>query len=72
MAIYRQLQRETVFGPEAIEAMTMAYEGCCRSLKLHDRTDPMTEIIAKKILEIAQTGVRDPVVIQERVLKSLQ
>jgi hypothetical protein len=36
-----------------------AYEDCLRTLKLSDRSDPVTEILAKKIIEIAQTGIRD-------------
>jgi hypothetical protein len=34
MALYRLLQdlQDTVFGPEEIEAMVMAYEDSCRAL----------------------------------------
>ena len=39
--------------------LAAAYEECLRTLKLSDRSDPITEILAKKIIEIAQTGVRD-------------
>lgn len=59
MAIYRLLQK-SAFGPEEIERMTTAYEDALRVLGLTDRADPMTEILAKKIVEIAQTGERDP------------
>lgn len=59
MAIYRLLQK-SAFGPEEIERMTTAYEDALRVLGLTDRADPLTEILAKKIVEIAQTGERDP------------
>jgi hypothetical protein len=59
MAIYRLLQN-SAFGPEEIACMTTAYEEALRVLGLTDRADPMTEILAKKIVEIAQTGERDP------------
>ena len=59
MAIYRLLQK-SAFGPEEIERMTTAYEDALRVLGLTDRSDPLTEILAKKIIEIAQTGERDP------------
>jgi hypothetical protein len=59
MAIYRLLQN-SAFGPEEIDRMTIAYEEALRVLGLTDRADPMTEILAKKIVEIAQTGERDP------------
>ena len=40
--------------------MAAAYEECLRILKLADRSDPITETVAKAIIEIAQTGERDP------------
>jgi len=58
MAIYRILQ-QSAFTPEQIRPMVAAYEDCLRILKLADRSDPITEIVAKTIIEIAQTGERD-------------
>ena len=49
MAIYR-LIRESVFEPEAIERMTMAYENVLKVLQLTDREDPITELVARKIM----------------------
>jgi len=57
MAIYRLLQ-QTAFTPEQISPMAAAYEECLRILKLADRSDPITETVAKAIIEIAQTGER--------------
>jgi hypothetical protein len=59
MAIYRRL-REASFGPDEIGQMTAAYEEALRILGLIDRNDPITEILAKKIIEIARTGERNP------------
>lgn len=59
MAIYRLL-REASFGPDEIERMTAAYEAALKLLRLADRTDPITELIAQKIVETARTGERDP------------
>ena len=58
MAIYRLLQN-SAFAPEDIAPLVAAYEDCLRTLKLSDRSDPITEIVAKKIIELAQTGIRD-------------
>jgi hypothetical protein len=58
MPIYRLLQN-SAFAPEDITPLVTAYEHCLRSLKLSDRSDPITEIVAKKIIELAQTGIRD-------------
>jgi CRP-like cAMP-binding protein len=51
--------------------MTTAYEGALRVLGLANRTDPITEIVAKKIIEIAQTGERDPLRIRARAIADL-
>jgi hypothetical protein len=38
---------------------------------LADRQDPITELVAKKIIEIAQLGESDPARIREQALKEL-
>ena len=70
MAIYRLLQG-SAFEPEAVKRIATAYEDALRTLQLADRTDPITEIIAKKIFEVAQTGERDPARITSQALKEL-
>jgi hypothetical protein len=70
MAIYRLLQH-SAFTPEDIVRIGAAYEDCLRILKLANRTDPLTAIIAKAVFEIAQTGVRDPIQIRELALKQI-
>ncbi len=70
MAIYRLLQH-SAFTPEDIVPIGAAYEDCLRILKLTNRSDPLTEIIAKAIFKIAQTGVRDPVRLRELALKKI-
>jgi hypothetical protein len=63
--------KEAVFDPKAIEAMTAAFEAVCESLKLVNRDDPITEIVARKVIEVAGTGERDPERIRELVLLAL-
>jgi hypothetical protein len=70
MAIYRLLQH-SAFTPEDITAIGAAYEDCLRILKLTNRSDPLTEIIAKAIFNIAQTGVRDPVQLRNLALEQI-
>ena len=70
MAIYRLLQ-QSAFGPEDIDRMTTAYDECLRVLKLLDRADPITELLAKYVIEIAQTGERDPFNICSQTLERL-
>src|SRR5262249_24658273 len=56
MAIYRLLQN-SAFAPEDLGRFVAAYEGCLRILNLSDRSDPITDLIAKKVIEVAQTGI---------------
>ena len=70
MAIYRLLQK-TAFTPEDITVLVKAYEDCLRVLNLADQPDSKTEAVARAVIEIAQTGVRDPAQIQERVVAQL-
>ena len=71
MPIIRLLEREA-FSPEDIKVLTAAFEDVLRELELIDRTDPLTELVAKKIIECAQTGLRDPVRLRDCALKSLR
>ena len=71
MAIHRLLQR-SAFGPVEIRFMIKAYEDALRVLGLSNRTtDPITEVVAKKVIEIAQTGERDPLQIRVRAIAEL-
>jgi hypothetical protein len=67
MAIYRLIANGS-FGPDEIEVMTAAYEGALIDLGLSNRDDPITELIAKSIVNVTATGVRDPVLIKERAI----
>jgi hypothetical protein len=66
--IYRLL-RKSAFGPEDIRRLAMAYESALRALKLNDRDDPITEIIAKRT---AQTGLGDPDSLCATAIKDLR
>jgi len=70
MAIYRLLQN-SAFAPEDIIPLVAAYEDCLQILKASDRSDPTTEMVAKKIIEIAQTGIRDSVQLGRLALEEL-
>ena len=70
MAIYR-IFKTMAFEPEAIARMSVAYEEALRLLKLADRQDPITELVARKIIDVADNGERDPVKICEQALRAL-
>jgi hypothetical protein len=70
VAIYRLL-REASFGPEEIERMTAAYEAALKLLRLSDRTNPITELIAQKVIEAVRKGEHDPARICSCVIEGL-
>jgi CheY-like chemotaxis protein len=70
MAIYRLL-RNSPLGPEEISRVTAAYEQTLRELDLKDRDDPVTRLVAKKIIDIHQIGVRDPAEISKITVEQL-
>jgi hypothetical protein len=64
-------ERDGVFDPEIIHVMTGAYEELLGDLRLADRSDPFTEIVAKEVIRAAQLGVRDVAEMHQRVLGTL-
>jgi hypothetical protein len=60
MPFVRLLEYEA-FSPEDISVITDAFESAVSVLRLTDRDDTETvERVAKKIIECAETGERDP------------
>jgi hypothetical protein len=71
MAIYR-LFKNKAFEPEALTVMTGAYTDVCRTLGV-SREDPVeADVVAKKVIEFAQRGARDPVRLRDCVLQALR
>lgn len=58
-------------GPEEITRLSRAYEQALRTIGVQDRNDPLTELTAKKIIEIGQTGLKDPAAICGRAVEEL-
>jgi hypothetical protein len=57
MPLYRMLA-EAAFDPDAVKGFTTAYEDVLVALGLERRTDPLTLMIAAKIIKHAQRGER--------------
>jgi hypothetical protein len=70
MAIYKLIQ-STPLGPDEVQRLIVAYEETLRALGLKDRDDPVTQIVAKKVFEVAQTGIEDPSEISKLALRLL-
>ncbi len=71
MAIYRLLQGAIV-APEAASAMVAGFEATLRELKLTDRDDPITELIARLIIDCAKHGERDPIKLRNCAMEGLR
>jgi hypothetical protein len=70
MPIHRLLEAHA-FGPDEIKILSTAFDEALRALGLVDRSDPATEIVARKIIELAKLGERDPVLLCRRTVDSL-
>jgi hypothetical protein len=55
------------FDPEAIRIMGLAFEMALVTLCLNDREDLANDVIARKIIDLARDGERDP----ERLCKGV-
>jgi hypothetical protein len=60
------------FDPDAVRAMMAAFDKACEVLGVVDRSDPITETVAKMIVEQAHTGKRDPDKLCALTLRALQ
>jgi hypothetical protein len=57
-------------GPEEIKRLNAAYTYALRALSLVDRNDPLTDLLARKIIEAGATET-DPTKISEMAVKRL-
>ena len=54
------VEEKTFFSPEDITALATAFEDTLHTLRLADRNDPIVLMVAKKIIELARQGERNP------------
>ena len=71
MAVYRLFRNEP-FEPEAIVSMTRVYADVCQALGLSEADHHQTNVVAAKVIEFAQRGARDPMLLRDCVLQSLR
>ena len=70
VAIYRLL-REASFDEADVGRLGEAYESCLKKLRLIDRHDTVTELIAAKIIEVYRSGEHDPAALCARTFNEL-
>ncbi len=60
------------FDPETIDRMSGALKGVCETLSLTLTDGPETRLVAQKIIELAQRGVRDVATLQTMTLSAFK
>jgi hypothetical protein len=65
-----RLVKTGTFEPEQLATLGDVFEDVLQALGLVDRHDPLTEMVAKKVIELAQTGERDRVRLKQLTLEA--
>jgi hypothetical protein len=65
------LQDHSVFDPDAMRAMSIAFEQACAALGMPETRRQEREIIATRIIELARRGERDSCRLRDHVLKGM-
>ncbi len=60
------------FDPEVVEAMGVAFTKTCEAFDLQKRADPLTALVAEKIIELGQRGLRNPTAMHLLAMKELK
>jgi hypothetical protein len=71
MAIMHPFFGDTAFDPEVTHIMGQAFDKACQSLQELARPNIVKEALAKRILELAKNGERDPDRLCQQALKAL-
>ena len=66
------LDGHSAFDPEHIQSMSKALADALTTLGLAGKSDDLTIIVAKKIIELAKAGERDPERLKTETLRSLR
>ena len=59
------------FGPDTIAVLAAALEDAMHHLRLTDRNDLVVTAVAKKIIDLAKRGERDPLKLRDQALQSI-
>lgn len=70
--IRNHLPETTTFEPEAITAMSKAFEHACTALNVPAHDNAGRETVATRIIDLARNGVIDPAALSTRVVAETQ
>jgi len=65
----KRLLQSSKLPPADIENLNKAFCKALRALDLVNHNDPIAEMVARKIIAIGATGVRDPAMISEIAIR---
>jgi hypothetical protein len=65
----RRLLQGSAFAPHEVQVLSDAFDAALRELRLVDRSDPAVELVAKRIIQLASRGERDPDRLREGAVK---
>jgi hypothetical protein len=68
----RRLIEPGVFAPEQVALMGDVFEDVLKTLGLKRRDDPVATLVAHKIIELVQSGERDPVRLKQLTLEAVR
>jgi hypothetical protein len=72
MHTWTTIDREReIFEPDTIAVLAAALEDTLRHLRVSDRNDPAVTVVAKKIIDLARRGERDPTRLRDQAVQSL-
>jgi putative ubiquitin-RnfH superfamily antitoxin RatB of RatAB toxin-antitoxin module len=66
---FDRLVQDSAMTADEIGRLRKAYELALREIGVQDRDDPLTEKVAKEIIEVARTGLTDPAEISRLAVK---
>ena len=66
-----QLLKDSKINRDDVDLLTVAFHLALRELQSLDRNDTVCDIVARKVIETAKYGARDPQEIASRAVKQL-
>ncbi len=67
-----RLLQTNFFEPEDARLVTTVCEDVLKAFHLIERKDPVTELIAKTVIKMVQTGERDPARLKNLTIKAIE
>jgi hypothetical protein len=71
MATINPLFASQTFEPETLQAMGTAFDLACEQLQDTGQSDIVKEVLARRIIELANSGVTDPVQLCKHAVSAL-